>query len=307
MPDQGLGDAEEGLGNPTEAPPRTSSFPDPVPPPPISAGRRGQIWSAGDNDKSGLSGQQLLFVELASFILTISAIAYGSANAWYALVWYALSVGLVSLLCCLSLRIAEGAKPGSLSAVVVYNSDPRLRNKISVLDLVSSVLFFWWGFGAFFLTFKGPFINTSNGYFAAWGGLCATIMWINLGYSEFGEDGSRMIQKLEGRNRALISLLASSVVVLLASIRYVRRPEGAWGLSCGAVSIVVAAILLAVDREKIVKTLRRVICVFLGLLWLAGASILTFYGPFKFTGNGYFGSWLGVLSSLWYAAHDWEN
>mmetsp|Transcript_56332 Transcript_56332/g.168647 ORF Transcript_56332/g.168647 Transcript_56332/m.168647 type:complete len:130 (-) Transcript_56332:120-509(-) len=129
-------------------------------------------------------------------------------------------------------------------------------------------------------------------------------MWIKPDAKSLAEEGAL---KMEGRRKSLMCLFVSSFVVLIASIKYARTPTGAYGISLGVVSIITSVVLLAVDRETLAQMHRRIICIFLGLLWLAGAVVLTFYGPFKTTGNGYFGCWFGLLSFIWYAAHDWET
>mmetsp|Transcript_56332 Transcript_56332/g.168646 ORF Transcript_56332/g.168646 Transcript_56332/m.168646 type:complete len:159 (-) Transcript_56332:549-1025(-) len=153
---------DEGVGDPTEAP-GTSRFPRPVPAPPISAGRQGGASSFNDEDATELSKSRMLYVEVASFVLIISVVVHGSDDGWDGLTWYALCVGLVSLICCLLLRLADSVKPGSLNETISRNTDPRLRSQVSALDLVTSLLLFWWTVGAFFITFRGPFYVTSNG------------------------------------------------------------------------------------------------------------------------------------------------
>jgi len=47
-------------------------------------------------------------------------------------------------------------------------------------------------------------------------------------------------------------------------------------------------------------TVEKFLVLFLWVWWVVGASYLTFEGPFKITGNGYFGSWASlIVSTLW--------
>ena len=51
---------------------------------------------------------------------------------------------------------------------------------ISVLQLIGVFLVVWWIPGAGVLTFVGPFVVTSNGYFGAWAGLLASLWLLSL-------------------------------------------------------------------------------------------------------------------------------
>lgn len=94
-----------------------------------------------------------IYVEVASLVLMFSTLGVWSKGDPYKA--YALSVSVISLALCLIIQTGEFVRPGFLD---------RFEKGVSLF------LFLWWGIGAGIITFKSPFIRTSNGYFSAWAG-----------------------------------------------------------------------------------------------------------------------------------------
>ena len=102
--------------------------------------------------------------------------------------------------------------------------------------------------------------------------------------------------------RLIWALGAASLIALLANLingNYTCRKSGAYGLAAAAVTLAAAVASLLLDRFKPrvlhaevargATTLTRVAALSCAW-WAAGAGVLTFYGPFKATSNGYFAS-----------------
>eukprot|EP00985_Skeletonema_marinoi_P023955 scaffold16270_cov80-Skeletonema_marinoi.AAC.2 len=137
--------------------------------------------------------------------------------------------------------------------------------------LCSVFLLLWWIFGTGFITFKGPFIFTSNGWFGAWGGLISSCQWcIGLDFVSY-DSQSREV-------KYLMNLVLLSIVTILASISPLREKtrnfEGA-GLSiaAGAITLIVCAYLIGMYKE-IAKNVTKLTAVLLFVLWVIPACIL---------------------------------
>lgn len=101
--------------------------------------------------------------------------------------------------------------------------------------------------------------------------------------------------------------MAASIVMLVACIRQVGSPtEGVkprnhaiYALSLACFSIVVTLILKSMDRKgKQLGAMANLgLMSFLAVCWIVAACLVTFGGPFDKTGNGYFASWAGFITS----------
>jgi hypothetical protein len=111
---------------------------------------------------------------------------------------------------------------------------------------------------------------------------------------------------LTGRYRYLVGIVAASIILIIASIEWLRSAEGIFALSLGGLSVAIVAVLV-VMYDKLHKELLRGIAALLAVLWVFGAGILTFRGPFLMTGNGFFSSWLGLFCSLHYCSMEIRN
>ena len=157
---------------------------------------------------------------------------------------------------------------------------------------IAAFLFLWCFIGACIMTFAGPFTMTGNGYFASWGLAVASIVGV-------GVTGSQAKSVL-GRMGALLGLGASSIVVIIAIIPEIQasyyRNTGIYALvvACCTVCIVAA---LSKSAEKFAKV-KFVTLAFFAILWIVLACLCTFRGPFLVTGNGYFASWGGAITSV---------
>lgn len=180
---------------------------------------------------------------------------------------------------------------------------------MNVLNFVYSFI------GACFLTFREPFDQTSNGYFAAWTIVYGCAMAMGMTSTEFGST-------IKGLS-AVMGLMASSLVVVVATITPIREDMNnsevidpveeilvdspssvsnsevfyALVLSC----VTLAFILMMLGLNKMNKHMPNMISflafTILAVCWIIMACLVTFRGPFEVTGNGYFASWAGAATA----------
>jgi hypothetical protein len=102
------------------------------------------------------------YVEIFSLVLVFSCWAHWANSAYMK---YALSVGAVSLGICIILQTTEFMFPGFLQKEVVKERSDGSGGH-SVQKIASVFLLLWWSIGTGIVTFYGPFVYTSNGWFA---------------------------------------------------------------------------------------------------------------------------------------------
>jgi len=203
-----------------------------------------------------------------------------------------------------------------VSLVWKYLSEETFKR---VLPLISIFFVAWWIFGTGISTFKAPFNETGNGYFAAW--TCFITAFLLAGSS------IRRIRSLFGVAYKVIAgsieaklemgILAASVVLIFAvAVEASQREEfdnsyetttgsEVWGLVCGLGStiLIIAHKLLRSCCEQI--TFRPyIIGGALSVWWLFGVGALTFDQPFESGGNGYFSCWTCLILAIWLT---WEG
>lgn len=159
--------------------------------------------------------------------------------------------------------------------------------------VVKYFLFGWCFVGAVLLTYsdKYPFPVTGNGYFALW--LMALFSYVSMS----GGAGVSFVKKnLEkAGNPSILALFFFALVVMISCLPYRKTQYNDEAVYCLVIAVIsmafslVLAFLHYFDKEKSLITyfLMSLLCA----LWIVTAGIVTFRGPFTFTGNGYFGSW----------------
>mmetsp|Transcript_12679 Transcript_12679/g.16079 ORF Transcript_12679/g.16079 Transcript_12679/m.16079 type:complete len:329 (-) Transcript_12679:265-1251(-) len=156
------------------------------------------------------------------------------------------------------------------------------------------VLFFWCFIGGCILTFgTGPFSSTGNGYFCSWA--LAIFSFMNLGFSY-----DTMKSTILKNATPLISLAFCSFVLLMATIPWAGSQIFFWEtIFAIAITILTMAIIGFLfykhQRSTDIPGSSFHIVLFLAILWIFTAGIVTFRGPFLITGNGYFSAWAGAI------------
>lgn len=239
----------------------------------------------------------LLYVEVASLVLLFAS--WDIAGKGYSYGDYSMTVAVVSVTFCFMLQLLQQQSAATLEKELFVLCK---LGTISIQRLWALFMLVWWGAGAGVLTFKAPFVGTSNGYFAAWAGLICTALIASKMFSQLQEGAAKAVA-LAGRARLLFALFACSTVLLLASIDHVDGAEGVWGLSCGVVSTTLV-LGIWLFSEQVGGKVAQGVSLLLLAMWIAAAGVLTFRAPFVLTGNGYFSCWLGLLAALMLAMHE---
>lgn len=226
--------------------------------------------------------KSFIYVEVSSLILMFSCIGVWSKG--WALLAYALSVSVISLVACLAIQTGEYVRPGMLEKV----EKP-----------VSLALFFWWAVGTCVITFKGPFLAVSNGYLSAWAGLIFTTHWaLNIDTTKF--------TGLETGKKTLVTIFICGAVELFACIPWVQAKaylgQAAWGLSAGVITMIICAVLFK-TYEDANHQVMKISSIVMFVIWATVAGVVTFDGPFFDAGNGYFGAWGGFFACTYFLQH----
>ena len=242
----------------------------------------------------------LLCMAIASLVVMLAAARAHADGAAAALADYAFAVGLVQLALAVLLLVGHRVRPATLASTPVAH--PRC-GPISVLQLCAAFVLVWWTAGTFVLTFAGPFVHSGAGFFAAWTGVFAS--WRLLADASAA---SPFAQKLvsSGRSGAARGLLHLCAVVLVIA----SRPPAFRGDAAGILGVVVAVaqfvanLVVNVAQERCMGPPRRAASLLLLAGWLAAALVLTLFGPFVESGNGFFACWVGVAAAVAFA---WEE
>jgi len=173
---------------------------------------------------------------------------------------------------------------------------------------LAAFLFAVWSAGAFVSTFVGPYKSPSegNGYFASWAAYSAclflldgSLSWNTLQQEETGS-------QVAGSHAELLVLLSASINVIVAGSITCYNTQScssyaAWSVSAGVVSCFVSLLLLVLRfchvKPETLDWLMQLASSFLLAWWIGGFGCFTYRSPFSQTGNGFYGSWMALLSS----------
>ena len=223
--------------------------------------------------KVHVSDRQLPLVGIffAGMVLLIAVCVSAQGFLYYS---YGISVGVVAMFFSL------------LGFLLTFNDN--LNDKFGKWNYI--FLFIWCFVGACILTFSSPFTLTGNGYFASWGLVIFCLMGVGL-------SGESVLSSIVGLG-SLLGLGASAIVVIIASAIEINgfwRNECIYALVVACLTVIVVAIYAA---ERGIPGTKFYVLLFFAILWIVLACLVTFRGPFLVTGNGYFGSWGGAVTSV---------
>jgi len=141
---------------------------------------------------------------------------------------------------------------------------------------------------------KAPFIVTSNGWFAAWGGLLASAKW------SVGLKSSLYNEQPEGLKQ-LYHIAICSVILLFASIppliqKWEHSGGAGFAIGASAFTIIGCAYLVTMYGD-IPRNMMKVTVMILFALWAFVAGVCTFYGPFLITSE-----YIIMICIVWFCA-----
>jgi hypothetical protein len=192
------------------------------------------------------------YVELCSLVLMFACIGEFQKYSDGLLI-YAIIVSVFSLAACLAIQTGEYVKPGFLD-----------KNE----KMVSLGLLLWWSVGCWVITFRGPFTVTSNGYFAAWGGLFFTFKWaLNMDTTQFTE--------LPYDRKLLLLLSICGILEVFSCIKPLiekdHTGQAAWGMTAGAITFLLCGFLFK-GYVKVKFIILKATAAFLFAMWATVAG-----------------------------------
>ena len=109
-----------------------------------------------------------------------------------------------------------------------------------------------------------------------------------------GVNASRTAQEATSGAGPVLGLLASSIITLVATASEgIKKSDGffgelVYGLVVSILTILVVGAVFKMERDAQaqVPKVKLPVMVFFAILWIVAAGLLTFRGPFLFTGNG---------------------
>ena len=229
-------------------------------------------------------GPKVALIALMSFVVLVAAAKacddFGSCKKERA---WAIACSTVSLV--FTGVLLAGWKYGKLAQPLL----PGARGEL----LTSLLLLAWWSAGAGVMTFQSPFTLPSNGYFGSW---LAFLAAMNMVSSVLPQLVSA-VSSLQQSGSELMYVLFASAVLLAQALTDCCTGYVVWAIIISIFSILMAlAGIFAPD--KIVGQARMVFTLVLGGLWFSGWMGLTFFGPYRGVGNGYFACCAGLIFSM---------
>lgn len=158
------------------------------------------------------------------------------------------------------------------------------------------LLFIWVVIGTGILTFRGPFVALSNGYFAAW----VMLVGCYLMFKQEVKEAAQYVENFTTNAGYLTLLFVFSLMEFFSALAICTTGQVCGGITIYAivVGLISAVVCMIVGIVSALGSLERKIC-FSSLLvwWIVAMFALTFpmEGPFLFAGNGFFSLWISLL------------
>lgn len=195
---------------------------------------------------------------------------------------YGIAVCVVSILC------------GMFGAYMAWMNTSLYDNPLGTFPFFGTLtlgtanaqfLFLWNFVAAGILTFDGPFLVTSNGYFACWAGVMFAIMAMGV--------TTESIRSQAGGMGYYNGLVVASVIQICAIIPEMGGNANGQSTYSLIICIMTIIMVLAFGAYPNIERFKFYSFAIFAILWIVLASFVTFKGPFTATGNGYFSAWLG--------------
>jgi len=204
--------------------------------------------------------------------------------------------------------VAVGVISFVLSFVVIFWMNCGQRSFDQFSPVIAIFFLSWWGLGTAIATFKEPFSDSGNGYFASWAAFIASFVMAGAVSQRLRAFlGTAMTRVVAGSIEAKLSMaIAAASVVLLAAVAVeaadYERPTGQelWGVVCAfsSCTFILIHTMMRIACEKCTLP-PSIFGVVLAVWWLPGVAVLTFDAPFKESSNGYFACWFAFIFSMW--------
>ena len=271
---------------------------------PAGFGRHKSFADLGNEIARKIGGYVSVIFVASVAVMVSSSVECNAAVECGGLVAYGVAVGAVSLAAALLFILVQ--KGGNASEGTV-----RMFAHFFVL---------WWLPGVAILTFSGPpaFFFTGNGYFACWAAFLSSCAFLHQEVEAFRGRWAQFKGAFAGReaSRRGLLLAASLVVMWEASAVCAKQatPEGTncadefgWAVACGTISFIVMLAYHIPSTTGFLQPHNKLVAYALLVWWVFGVGVLTFKGPFKTTGNGFFGAWVAGYAAFAMAADEFQG
>jgi len=190
----------------------------------------------------------------------------------------------------------------AVAIVLLVALSGKLGNRIDArMETLSTFLLIWWMVGAGFMTFKAPFVVTSNGYFGAWIALVSSILMSQKYSSKLAVFWGQATEHGTGLAVLLVASITLFVKALLDAMDHGLKNNLDWALVGSILSLLVCVLVFRCLRG--LPQGFKWVALGLTLLWGALVAWLPFSGPYPHTGNGYFACWVGLFACLYLIFH----
>jgi hypothetical protein len=168
----------------------------------------------------------------------------------------------------------------------------------SYLPSMSFFLAVWWAFGTGFMTFKSPFVLTTNGYFGAWLTLGSALL-----LCQAHSDSLRALIGRVGEHGPGLAILAlasatlflKALIDIISASQYKVSGNLIWALVGSGVSLLICMVVASFFTR--VNDGFKWIALGLTILWGFLVGVLTFDAPYTITSNAYFACWVGLCAA----------
>eukprot|EP00971_Amphidinium_carterae_P199019 3949482-Amphidinium_carterae.1 len=237
-------------------------------------------FKTGGVEGSGLP-RTLVKLTIGSIVVLIAATYdkhwdYDEWGTW------AFICSIVSTIICVFLCIVYGIGKENLVA--------------KAMPFVAVFLLCWWIAGTGLMTFEAPFVHTGNGYFGAWLALISAAILCYDTFAKFRE----LIGKIGEQGHLVVLLLICSITLLIQVIEDELDDKShhdnlivGWIVACATLVMCIIMMFLGAKPDFL-----KVLMVLMLVAWSIGVGVLTFDGPYKYTGNAYFACWGGFILSV---------
>jgi predicted secreted protein len=200
-------------------------------------------------------------------------------------------------------QVAAGATSFGIALIcsIVHYAE-RIKDH-DTMGLISVFFFLWWTAAVIVLTYFGDFIttNNANGYFCSWGAFLMSVFSL-VAVAPGVEAG--LERQAHNVRKPLFYLGISSAVVMGAAIGPCSNTALCNGYTAYALVLSVSslffAIILFLFATRVERNVMNFFAVLFLLWWVFGTAVVTLGGPFQNTGNGYFGSFAALFSSMYF-------